>query len=447
MSESSRRKFLKDTLAAGGGYFLFQQTLSRLALSQTGKALNSTEALYGPLNPVAAANTGEILLSLPSGFQYNVFGKTGAPMSNSQPTPKLPDGMGVFDLAPGSWTIVRNHEVQDMAGTTGAVSDPHPYDALAGGGTTTLVIDKTTRLPVSESVSSSGTVRNCSGGMTPWKTWLTCEESTLGTTSGYAKPHGYCFEISPGAVSSVAPLPLKQMGRFRHEGAAVDRRTGMVYMTEDNTPNSGFYRFIPNTYGRLDLGGKLQMLKVRGSANYDTRTGQTAGNVLLVDWVDIADPDPTGAETNAAAVFNQGSAQGGAVFARLEGCIAEFDRIIFISTSGGNHSTGQVWEYRDRAGKSGRLKMLYESPAASVLNMPDNVLLGSGGNIFMAEDNGSQNYLRVLSPNGTISDFARNVVPGFTTFEFTGCCFDHSRTTFFVNIQQPGLTFAIWGPW
>jgi len=450
MSEFScqfnRRKFLRNTLAAGGGYFLFQRSLSAFSLSQTAEDSLLPAGIYGPLSPTAAANTGETLLSLPAEFQYNVFGKTGAPMSNSQPTPKAHDGMGVLDTS-GFWTIVRNHEVQDLAGSSGAVSGPHPYDGAAGGGTTTLIINKTTRLPVNEFVSSSGTVRNCSGVITPWNTWLTCEETTLGTSSGYAKPHGYCFEITPAVSPTAAPVALTQMGRFRHEGAAIDRKTGTVYMTEDNTPNSGFYRFVPNSYGRLDQGGKLQMLSVRGQPHYNTRTGQTAGNILLADWVDIPDPDPAGAGTNAAAVFDQGWAAGGAVFARLEGCIAEFDRIIFISTTGGDHSTGQVWEYRHRKGNSGRLKLLYESPSAAVLNMPDNVLLGRNGNIFMAEDNGAENYLRILSPNGVISDLAKNVVPGFTTFEFTGCCFSPNKNTLFVNIQTPGISFAIWGPW
>ena len=445
----SRRKFLCGALTTGGSYFLFRETLSRFALAQeSGKAL-SPASLYGRLSPTPAANTGEVLLSLPSGFQYNVFGKTGAQMSDSLPTPKAHDGMGVFDTFGGSgyWKIIRNHEIPDFAGTAGTASGPHPYDPVGGGGTTTLVINKATRLSVSDFTSLAGTVRNCGGGVTPWNTWLTCEETTVGTSAGYARPHGYCFEVFPDAILSGTPVPLTGMGRFRHESAAVDRKTGAVYMTEDNIPNSGFYRFIPNNYGRLDQGGKLQMLKVRGQPNYDTRAGQIVGNILLADWVDIPDPNPGAAETNAAAVFDQGWAQGGAVFARLEGCVAEFDRIIFISTTGGNHSVGQVWEYRERKGNSGRLKLLYESPSAAVLNMPDNVLLGSRGNIFMAEDNGSQNYLRVLSPDGTISDLAKNIVPNFTAYEFTGCCFDPGRTTMFVNIQTPGMTFAIWGPW
>jgi secreted PhoX family phosphatase len=175
MPNFTRRSFLQNALATGGGYFLFQETLSRLALSQTKEIPALTASIYGPLNPAASANTGEVLLSLPGGFSYNVFGKAGAPMSNSQPTPKAHDGMGVFDIIPGYWTVVRNHEVQEPAGSSGTVTGPHPYDPAAGGGTTTLVIDKATRLIANDFVSLSGTVRNCSGGLTPWNTWLSCE--------------------------------------------------------------------------------------------------------------------------------------------------------------------------------------------------------------------------------------------------------------------------------
>ena len=31
--------------------------------------------------------------------------------------------------------------------------------------------------------------------------------------------------------------------------------------------------------------------------------------------------------------------------------------------------------------------------------------------------------------------------------EFAGACFSGDGRTMFVNIQSPGHTFAIWGPW
>jgi secreted PhoX family phosphatase len=35
------------------------------------------------------------------------------------------------------------------------------------------------------------------------------------------------------------------MRRFYHEAVAFDPSTGIAYMTEDNGPNAGFYRFSP----------------------------------------------------------------------------------------------------------------------------------------------------------------------------------------------------------
>ncbi len=448
MPNLNRRNFLSAALAGTGAVFCFQGLLERTELfnSQKTSALGNDDSIYGALVPTASANTGEIFLALPRGFQYNVFGKANSPMTNGQPTPVLPDGMTVFDLG-NSWALIRNHEILAFAGTIGAVSGTIPYDSLAGGGTSTLIINKTSRLPTAEFISLSGTVRNCAGGQTPWRTWITCEETVVGTSSGFARPHGYCFEVSPATQSpSTAPVALTQMGRFVHEAVAVDRRGGIVYLTEDNTP-AGFYRFLPNNYGQLAAGGRLQMLAVRNQPNYNTRVGQTVGAVLLADWVDIPEPNPPGASTNSLAVFNQGFERGGASFARLEGCFAQNGRIYFTSTSGGNQSLGQIWEYRHRKHNTGYLKLIFESPNASVLNMPDNICFGRSGNLFICEDNPVENFIRVLSPNGLLSNFAKNIVPNFQATEFAGSVFSRDLQTLFVNLQAPGFTFAIWGNW
>src|SRR3546814_1837166 len=81
----------------------------------------------------------------------------------------------------------------------------------------------------SEHLSLAGTAINCAGGVTPWGSWLSCEEAFLDSD----KPHGYVFEVPASARGMVDPLPLKALGRFRHEAAAVDQRTGIVYLTED----------------------------------------------------------------------------------------------------------------------------------------------------------------------------------------------------------------------
>lgn len=104
---------------------------------------------------------------------------------------------------------------------------------------------------------------------TPWGSWVTCEETTVGTGQGYEKAHGYNFEVPAAASGPVPPVPLEAMGRFVHEAIAVDPRTGWVYETEDRG-TSGIYRFIPARPGVLADGGTLEMLAVVGKPNYDT---------------------------------------------------------------------------------------------------------------------------------------------------------------------------------
>lgn len=448
MSKINRRNFLQ-TAIAGGALLGFGGLVNRLNLfNLPGKDFfYDSLSLYSALSPKPTNNTGETFLALPDGFQYNVIGKAGEPMTNGQPTPILHDGMAVFmsDTLPDSWILIRNHENTNFAGTSGAVSGTPPYDVLAAGGTTTLIIDKESHLVTNDFVSLSGTVRNCAGGTTPWQTWISCEESTVGRSNGFAEPHGYCFEVQRLTDSTAAPLT--QMGRFKHEAVAFDKTNGIAYLTEDHSP-AGFYRYIPNQYGNLAAGGQLQMLAVANQPNYDTRTNQTVGTKLTATWVDIAEPNPPSAEVDLSAVFNQGFSLGGATFARLEGCFAGIEDIYFTSTNGGNQGLGQVWKYEARKkSKFGHLTLIFESPSADVFDFPDNLCFGGSGNLFICEDGSVDNYVKILSPNGTISEFAKNIVPGFENFELTGCAFSPDLQTLFVNVQNPGLTFAIWGNW
>jgi uncharacterized protein len=417
-------------------------------------AATTTSAGYGPLNPTKTNNTGETLLALPKDFHYTVFGKAGSRMSDKRPTPQAHDGMAAFWVG-NQLRLVRNHEVNNQVGTLGAAIGPKPYDPLAGGGTTTLVIDPYSREVVADFVSLSGTLLNCAGGPTPWNSWISCEETVLGPVKfknsdgqdqgGFQKSHGYCFEISASANNAVTPVPLKEMGRFVHEAVAVDIQTGILYLTED-VPTAGFYRFIPHQKGRLADGGRLQMLAIEGRPKFDTRTRQVVGAALAVSWVDIPIPDPPEAELDGLAVYKQGFAAGAATFDRLEGCVYGNGRIYFTSTNGGEARLGQVWQYAPTGKDQGQLTLLLEPSDSSFLNMPDNLCL-AGRNLILCEDNDLRSYLKVLNPQGQVFDLAKNIAPGFETKEFAGVTFSPDGRTLFVNLQVPGMTFAIWGPW
>ena len=235
------------------------------------------------------------------------------------------------------------------------------------------------------------------------------------------------------------------MGRFVHEAIAIDTRTGIVYLTED-FQSAGFYRFIPNHTRQLAAGGRLQMLTVKGHSNYDTRTGQEAGTALLAGWVDIPNPDPPEADLDNLAVYKQGLGEGAATFARLEGCFYGNGRVYFTSTNGGDKELGQVWEYVPSGKDEGHLTLLLEVTDSSVLFMPDNICL-AGRNLIICEDNDQRSYLRVLTPQGHVFDLAENIAQGFEIKELAGVTFSPDGQTLFVNLQVPGMTFAIWGPW
>jgi hypothetical protein len=447
MSTIDRRTFMRGIAAIGGiaairGLPVHAAPMGDSGISWALRQLSNR----GELVPTPANNTGEVLLALPRGFQYNVFGKTGSTMADSRLTPRAHDGMASFSVG-GKIRLVRNHEIGSRV--TAPLGDPAlAYDPLAGGGTTTLEIDPVSRDLVASWVSLSGTIRNCAGGETPWGSWISCEETNVGPRRGFTKIHGYNFEVPAAATGEVIAEPLPAMGLFYHEAVAVDPATGIVYQTEDLDP-SGIYRFVPDTPGSLKA-GKLQMLAVAGKPGYDTRTGQKANQVLPISWVDIADPNPVATyETDVLAVYKQGLALGGATFSRGEGMWYANGNIYFACSSGGDLGLGQIWELRVRGRLAGTMRMMYESTGSDVLDSPDNITVSPrGGFIVICEDGDGDQYVRILTRDGSqIVNFAKNIVPGFETREFAGATFSSDGDTLFVNIQTPGLTFAIWGAW
>ncbi len=463
-----RRAFLNNITAVSGGLALACSGLARRAeaFSMTGDLKNLKSAGFGELIPTAAKNTGETYLSLPNGFEYNVIGKVRSVMSDGRPTPPAHDGMWTFKVK-NELRIVRNHEVAggSIPRENAGIGIANHYDETSGGGTTTLVINPKTRQMVRDFVSLSGTLINCSGGPTPWGSWISCEETTLGPTvrtsttgiktGGFLRPHGYCFEVAASANSAVSPVPLTAMGRFVHETVAIDKKSGFIYLTEDYSPG-GFYRFIPNRNKRLAEGGTLQMLSIQGKPGFDTRRGQKQGTSFAASWVTIDNPDPPEADIDPIAVFKQGKAKGGATFARLEGsCSDDKGSIYFVSTSGGDNGGGQVWHYSPQKKDEGRLTLLFESPSREILDMPDNICLRpKSKQLFICEDSDyvgeggtPDNFVRILTPGGQIADFAKNISASFPKSEFAGSTFTKDGKTFFVNLQGAGATLAIWGDW
>lgn len=419
-------------------------------------------------------------LDLPEGFSYTLISETGGKMSDGLLRPGRPDGMACFahPESADKCILTRNHEnwpdTEDGSpfGENNELLPLIPEDRIYDlkpdgrpffGGVTTAVYDLKNNRLEKDYLSLIGTAGNCAGGATPWGSWLSCEESDVAAPGEAQKNHGFVFEVPASASGPVPPIPLKAMGRFTHEAAAVDLDTDIVYLTEDHMEGL-FYRFLPNKKRDLAKGGKLQALAIRGEASADTRNwprdwgsggadSLPQGQSFAVDWVDLDD-----VEAPDGDLARRGFAAGAARFCRGEGMAygkrpGEEGSIFFNCTQGGAARAGQVWKYTPSPKEGGRaektepgmLTLIYESPSSDVLDLCDNLAFSPWGDLILCEDGLGDQYLRGLTPDGRVYDFARNAHEDRA--EFCGACFSPDGSTLFVNVQSPGFTFAIKGPW
>jgi len=487
-----RRSVLKSTAAAAVAAGPFAGLVA--APAEARRPPNAAN-----LVPIEDLRDNAVRLHLPRGFSYRSFHDTEFPvvLDDGTSLPGRHDGMGAFRGPNGNVILVRNHEVTNTDPATPAFGPGTPYDPMAGAGTTTIEVTPFGEV-VNGYTSLNGTMFNCSGGVMPWGSWITCEETINGPDVGadftgspnttLTQPHGFVFEVPADGQSD--RQPIRKAGRFAHEAVSFDPVEGILYLTEDNFGfPSGFYRYIPPSNpmetGRLEDGGRLQMLAVKGRPNAHLEAHQPRRATYRVTWVDIEDPDPTfpytpgepAPTTNNEAinyVANQGRALGAAGFSRLEGQVYDNNVVYFTATQGGGeeegdsdtvsgygNGNGQVWAYHCR---SQRLQLIYQAPVDDALanetfDFPDNITTSARGTLVVCEDSSVDNYIRGLSKGGQLWDIALNrlvsQLPAMdgsfpTRFgdEFAGSTFSPGGHTLFVNIQASrGMTFAIWGPW
>ena len=166
-------------------------------------------------------------------------------MADGYFVPGLFDGMGTFSGPEGSTILLRNHEFR--VGNSPSLGPfrgerkleerldrdlVYDFDKKGRpclGSVTTLVFSTKEQRLEMQFLSLVGTLTNCSGGTTPWGTWISCEESVESVAEGFGKSHGFAFEVSVSAEPGVQPpRPLTALGRFVHEGVAVVPESRMI---------------------------------------------------------------------------------------------------------------------------------------------------------------------------------------------------------------------------
>ncbi|MDQ4118514.1 MAG: PhoX family protein [Actinomycetota bacterium] len=459
----SRRAVLRASALAGLGIGI-AGTVGTMA-APAAFAQPRHGAGYGPL--VADPKK---LLALPEGFRYTVVAEAGVTTlsDGGEPTPSDTDGTACFPRASGGYTLVDNHEIGGGEPHRVPNRDGLTYDPAAGGGTTNVEVGANGER-IGEYVSVAGTHNNCAGGVTPWDTWLTCEETEAKAgTDGLTEDHGFVFEVSPVGAENPgnSPVPLRFMGRFAHEAVAVDPRDNTIYLTEDaSTPNGLLYRWVPPRGFR---GGKWELKKLAESAGGDTAGRFQAmralrgdqhvrdlseatrrGTSYRVEWVDVPDrlaaTTPTRTQLPADRITRSRKFEG--AWWGLDGAyvVASYAR---LDDGSANAHDGQIWFY-DPNRQTITLKAIFPVNAApdqdgTNYDGPDNITVSPYGGVVVAEDGEGVQHLLGVDPFGSPYALARNDLNGS---EFAGPTYSPDRRFLFAGIQSPGHVVAITGPW
>lgn len=437
-----RRSFLRGLVGAGAGVAFGGGFLHR---AMADVATGGTS----PWGPLQAEPDGNGLL-VPAGFESRVVGTGLQPVPGTgYPWHMFPDGAATYATDDGGWILVSNSEVP-LLPPTGVTGLPW----IGGAGAIRFDRDGTI---VDAYPVLTGTKVNCAGGVTPWGTWLSCEEWD----------GGFVWECHPEGLTAGLPRRLDAMGAFAHEAAAFDD-SGLVYLTEDEGDGL-FYRFLPEGPGSEGLAsGVLEAMQV---TDLDA---VLAGGASGVTWHAVPDPTPLALDYQDDWLGRtplpypdppvRTQVGGATPFAGGEGCW-HHEGFVYFTTKGDD----RVWRL-DVAAQS--LDLIHD-PAldpSTTLDGVDNLIVHSEtDHIYVAEDGGNME-VQVLVPDGLggftvapvvrmvgdghgLPEEAHGILPSPTdvaeSSEVTGLAFDPSGTRLYCSSQRYngfGITYEITGP-
>ena len=333
---------------------------------------------------------------LPKGFTSRIIARSGQKLLGYR-WHAAPDGGYVFAASDSGWIYVSNSEMPDNSGGVGALrfsSQGEIVDAY----------------PILQH-----TRRNCSGGHTPWQTWLSCEEVEKGQV----------WECDP--FGQMAARVRNSLGLFRHEAVAVDAINKQLYLTEDE-PDGCLYRYTARTLdaaGNPDLDdGFLEIAEVIG----DTRGA--------VRWHILPDPLATKIQTRKQVASST----------RFKGGedIWYHGGIIYFSTKGDD----RIWAY-DVMQQC--LTIFYDAALFQqpILTGVDNITSNAAGELLVAEDGGDMQIVALTA--GKVLPLLQ--VVGHNNSEVTGPAFSPDGSRLYFSSQRgktgyadDGITFEITGP-
>ncbi|MDX1757479.1 MAG: DUF839 domain-containing protein [Marinobacter sp.] len=328
----------------------------------------------------------------------------------------FPDGAGVVPRDNGGWIYISNSEVPGagtigfmypaLSGLANAAEELTPGLAQVG----TLVFDPDGTIVDSYTILS-GTTFNCAGCVTPWKTWLSCEEF----------PNGQVWECDPYQPGEGLARPT--LGLFSHEAIAIDPNERRLYLTED-MPDGRFYRWLPDPADwpegaeRAALqAGRLQVMAVGG----DGVEGALA-SPQPITWIDALNPHEPQDQNRIpeSTAFDGG-----------EG-VWYFNGIVYFATKGDN----RIWAV-DTAAQT--VEIIYDLATAeapnNILSGVDNLFVTNQGDVLVAEDGGDMQVVAIL-PDRTLKPIVQ--VVGQDASEIAGVAFSPDGRRMYFTSDRGG---------
>ncbi|MCE2744376.1 MAG: PhoX family protein [Burkholderiales bacterium] len=368
----------------GGSDNPLGSTGGRVGASETnrfgGTALSNQQFRFRNIGPLGEPDANGVRTA--AGFSTRVVAISNLPPApGATPWHIFNDGGGVVPREDGGWIYCSNSEVPGV-GTLGfqvpqlaPLTNPIESFVPGLGGASALVFGPDGTIEDSYRILQNTTF-NCAGVITPWKTWLSCEEI----------PTGLVWECDPFGIQAARPLPA--LGMFSHEAVAIDSERRVFYMTED-MPDGRFYRWVPTTgdwpagAARANMNqGLLQVLKVEGDI------ANALNGPVRYSWVNAANPNAPQTENRLpeTAVFDGG-----------EGVWYQNDRV-FFATKGDD----RLWMLNTTAQT---IEVVYDMATATapnnILSGVDNITMTPFGEVLVAEDGGDMQVV-VVYPDGVL---------------------------------------------
>lgn len=283
------------------------------------------------------------------------------------------------------------------------------------------------------------TIRNCSGGTTPWATVVTAEESTAAgdvNGDGY-QDVGWLVEIDPVTAKVMdygkGQEKLWAMGRMNHENVVVSNDRTTAYYGEDGGTHC-LYKYIMDTPGNLSE-GSVYVLKM------DLPLSGSDPSSANGTWIKV----PNATQSDRNYLNTVASSLGGTSFNGIEDVeINPITGQIYFTAKG----FSRVYKFTDKGDSVTEFETFVGGMDYTVTTETgprtepwadgnDNLTFDDKGNLWVLQD-GGKNYIWIVRPDHTQSNpnvqlFASMPSGG----EPTGLTFTPDYKYGFFSIQHP----------